>query len=432
MSSHGSRTLGIYAYFAPLTLLFYLALPAGYLVDITTTYMLKDHLHASAMQVSMFRLVTAIPVYFAFGIGLVRDLWNPLGLRDRGYFLLFAPASALLFVGLAWLPLSVLGLTIGVVAVMLLFRFFAAAYLGLLALIGQERLMSGRLSVLWQVVQNVPAVAGAAAGGYLAEHVRPGTTFLIIAAITLAILTFAAWKPQAVFRGAYEQPLAKGSSFLGDLRRLVRHRAIYAPVLLIFLFQFSPGANTPLQYYLTNQLHASNALYGYYYAVFLAAFTPVYLLYGYLCQRIALKKLLFCGVLIAIPQMVPLAFIHSAAGALIFAVPMGMMGGMVFAAMNDLAIRSCPPGLQGTTMMLIDGLYYLSWRLGDVLGAWIYGTDRIHGFQYCVIAITVVYALMLPVLLLIPPGLAATADGEQNPVLEATVNAEVSGLGSAL
>jgi len=48
-----------------------------------------------------------------------------------------------------------------------------------------------------------------------------------------------------------------------------------------------------------------------------------------------------------------------------------------------------------------------------------------HGFLYCVIAITVVYALILPVLLLIPKELLATADGQPNPALEAQTLAEI-------
>ncbi len=78
------RTRPIYFYFTFLSLLVYLLSPEWFL-DIPTTYMLKNHLHASAPQVSTFRLLTGIPLYVAFLFGLVRDLWNPFGLRDRGY-----------------------------------------------------------------------------------------------------------------------------------------------------------------------------------------------------------------------------------------------------------------------------------------------------------------------------------------------------------
>jgi hypothetical protein len=45
-----------------------------------------------------------------------------------------------------------------------------------------------------------------------------------------------------------------------------------------------------------------------------------------------------------------------------------------------------------------------------VLGTQLY--DRYGGFTVCVIAITSVYALILPALLLVPKSLTATADGE--------------------
>jgi hypothetical protein len=49
-------------------------------------------------------------------------------------------------------------------------------------------------------------------------------------------------------------------------------------------------------------------------------------------------------------------------------------------------------------------------RFGDVLGTTLY--DNYGGFAVCVIATTVVYALILPTLLLVPKRLIATADGE--------------------
>ncbi len=78
------------------------------------------------------------------------------------------------------------------------------------------------------------------------------------------------------------------------------------------------------------------------------------------------------------------------------------MGGIATAAYFDLAMRSCPPGLQGTLMMLVDGVLALSARAGDLLGSWIYNSSPMHGFTYCVIATTVVYALILPLIPLAP------------------------------
>jgi MFS family permease len=392
--------------------------------------MLKNQLHATATQVSTFRLLTAIPIYLSVVFGLTRDIWNPLGLRDRGYFLIFAPLTAAVFLWMAWSNLTYSGLFIGMLLVMLLFRFVSAAYQGLIALIGQEKLMSGRLSALWNIVQSIPYIAGAIASGYIAEHLQPSQSFLLMAALSLVLAAFGLWKPRAVFNHAYDAPLARGADLIGDIQRLVKHRAIYPAVLVLFMFQFSPGSNTPLQFYLTNELHASDAVYGYYNAIFVVSFIPVFFLYGYLCKKVSLDKLLWWGTIITIPQMIPLAFIHSGNTAMMWAVPIGLMGGIAAAAYYDLAMRSCPPGLQGTLMMLVDGFFLLSWRGGDLLGAKIYSSSPAHGFLYCVIATTAVYALILPVLLLVPKELIATSDGEPNPRVDAEVRAEIAELGS--
>jgi hypothetical protein len=421
-----ARTGQVFLYFGPLTLLVYLALPHAYLLDIATTYMLKDELHASATDVAWFRLLTAIPVYLSFLFGLSRDLWNPLGMRDRGFFLLFAPATACVFVWMAATKLSYRELFLGMLLAMFLFRFVAAAYQGLIALVGQEQLMSGRLSALWLIVSSVPYVVGAFASGWVAENLSPERTFVLIAVLTLTIALFALLRPSAVFGRAYDRPEARGSDLIGDVKRLVKHRAVYPAVLIMFMFQFAPGSNTPLQYYLTNKLHASDAAYGYYYAIFSASFVPMFFVYGYLCKRFALRTLLWWGTIITVPQMVPLAFIHSGDAAVLLAAPMGIMGGIATGAYYDLAMRSCPPGLQGTLMMLVDGALQISYRGGDVLGAQIYASSETYGFLYCVIATTIVYALILPVLFLIPKEVIATADGQRNPQGDAALLSEIS------
>jgi len=420
-----SKTRQVFLYFSPLTFLAYLALPHGYLLDIATTYMLKNQLHASVTEISTFRLVTAVPVYLSFVFGLTRDLWNPLGLRDRGYFLIFAPATAAIFLWMAVSQLTYSGLFLGMLTVMFLFRFVMAAYQGLMALIGQQQLMSGRLSVVWQVFWSLPYVIGAWASGWIAEHLKPAETFAMMAVLCLALALFGFIKPRAVFENVYDKPLARSSDLWNNIRRLLDHRAAWLAVIITFMFQFAPGANTPLQFYLTNKLHASDAIYGYYYAVFAGAFIPVFLLYGWLCKRYSLEKLLWWGTIITIPQMVPLVFIHSGVEAVWLALPIGMMGGIAGVAFYDLTMRACPPGLQGTLMMMVDGVYQLSYRGGDVLGSWIYASSPAYGFLYCVIATSTVYALILPLLLLIPRGLIATRDGEANPELDVEVLVEI-------
>jgi hypothetical protein len=93
------------------------------------------------------------------------------------------------------------------------------------------------------------------------------------------------------------------------------------------------------------------------------------------------------------------------------------LGGVATGAYMDLIIRSCPRGLQGTMLMMSSSLFFVISRFGDILGTMLY--DRYGGFTVCVIAITLVYALILPILLLIPKSLIVTADGQVSEAREA-------------
>jgi hypothetical protein len=95
-------------------------------------------------------------------------------------------------------------------------------------------------------------------------------------------------------------------------------------------------------------------------------------------------------------------------------------------AFYDLAIRSCPPGLQGTLMMAADSVNNLAFRVSDVIGTKIYGMSATNGFRYCVIAMTCVFVLILPALLFVPRELIATADGEANAAVDSGLLREIA------
>jgi Major Facilitator Superfamily len=420
----------VFLYFTPLTLLVFLALPNGFLLDIATSFMLKNQVRATPEQIANFRLLTAVPVYLAFFFGLARDLWNPFGLRDRGLFMIFGTVTAAAFLLMTTLTLSYRGLLVSMFVVMLSFGFVAAAARGLLALISQEQLMSGRLSALWNAVSSAPYVFGAFAAGYL-SGLTPAYTFRLVALLSAAIALYGLWKPRAVFGHAYDLPSAQGTSLLGDLKRLVRHRAAYPAVLLVCFCQFTPGFNTPLQFYLANDLKAPDWVYGDFQGIMQAGYIPAAAVYARLCTRLPLRRLLWWATLLWLPAAIPLLLIHSSASALWFAVPIGLANGFAFTAFWDLSMRSCPPGLQGALMMLVAGMYELAYRGGDVAGTWIYASSATHGFAYCVVAATATSTLMLAILQLIPKEITATADGEPSPQVEREVLAEIAATTSA-
>jgi len=276
--------------------------------------------------------------------------------------------------------------------------------------------MSGQISAAWNIFGSLPGIAALILGGYLSDLMEGRDAahasrllFLVGATIMALVALYGFWKPASVFDNVQvERPC--DTHAMDDIKRLFMHWPIYPALLIWVLWNFAPGFGTPLQYYLQDTLHAKDAQWGQWNAIFSASFIPTFLVFGILCRKFPLRTLLFWGTVVAIPQMVPLLFIQSVTGALIVAAPIGLMGGVATAAYLDLMIRSCPIGLQGTLLMLSSGLYAIVQGLGNLLGTSLY--DYFGGFTVCVIAITAVYALILPVLRLVPDRLIDTADGQ--------------------
>jgi MFS family permease len=406
----------ILLYLGVLILLVAFGAPFAGLIDVPISFFLKNKLHLSAHQVADFRLIAAIPLYLSFVFGFIRDTWHPFGMRDRGFMVVFGIICAAVYVVFAFVPVTYLTLLAAVILLTTTFLFVQSAQSGLTSTIGQQNVMSGQISTMWNIFLSVPVLVGFVIGGALSDQLEGKNAdqaarilFLVGAAIMAAVALYSLWKPKLVYDNVHAETGPKMHPW-ADFKRLVRHWPAYPALLIWTLWNFAPGSQTPLQYYLQNTLHSNDAQFGYWYAIFSASFIPTFMLFGVLCQRFPLRPLLFWGTVVAVPQMVPLLFIHSVTGALIAAAPIGLMGGVATAAYMDLIIRSCPKGLQGTTLMMMWGLYYLVSRFGDVLGTNLY--DHFHSFAVCVIAITTVYALILPVLLLVPRRLTATADGQ--------------------
>src|SRR5579863_7855361 len=406
----------IFLYLGILIVLLAFGGPSGGLIDIPISFFLKNRLHLEAHEVARFRLIASIPLYLSFVFGFIRDSWNPLQMRDRGFMLLFGGICALLYLGFAFVPMSYATLLVAIIVLTASFLFVASAQNGLTSTIGQQHAMTGRISAAWNVFMSVPMVATLLIGGWFSNLLEAHNDdsaarilFLAGAAIMAAVSLFALWKPRDVFAHVRAERRPQVHP-VDDIRRLLGHWPIYPALLIWFLWNFAPGSATPLQYHLQNTLHATDAQWGQWNAIFAASFVPTFIVYGILCRSYPLRTLLWWGTVIAVPQMVPLLFIDSVTGALFAAIPIGLMGGVSSAAYIDLIIRSCPTGLQGTTLMMSSSLYFVVSRFGDVLGTTLY--DHYGGFTVCVVAITLVYALILPTLLLVPKSLIATADGQ--------------------
>jgi Na+/melibiose symporter-like transporter len=393
--------------------------PFGGLINIPVSFFLKNKLHMKAHEVAGFLALAGIPLYLGFFCGFVRDSWNPFGRRDRGYMMLFGAICAALYVVFAFVPVNATTLLAAVIVMTTAYLFVQSAQSGLGSTIARQHVMTGQLSSVLNVVGSVAGTIPLIAGGYLSNMLEGENAaraarllFLAGAAIMAGVALFAAWRPRVVYDNVHAEQ-GKVVNPLADIVRLFKHWPAVPALLIWSLWNFAPGSATPLQFYLQNTLHADDAAWGLWNAIFGVSFIPTFLLYGFLCRKVPLRTLLFWGTLFGVPQMAPLLFTPTVTTALIAAAPIGLMGGVASAAYLDLLIRSCPKGLEGTIIMAANSLYYVVSRGGDILGTNLY--DHFHSFTVCVIAITVVYALILPTLLLVPRRLISTPDGQAPP-----------------
>jgi MFS family permease len=388
--------------------------PAGGLIGIPVTFFLKNRLHLASHDLAVFNLWVGAPLFVSFLFGFLRDRWSPFGTGDRGLVVIFGLATLLVYVVVAFAPPTEGVLLASLLIATVTSQIVVSASAGLLAAAGQREAMAGGMSAVLGVATALPALAGYLLGGELSgllegrgADIAARILFLTGAGLMAGIVLLGLVGPRSLFlKGATERP---STTPWADIGRLLRHWPVWPVVAIQLLWQFAPAQGIVLQYHITNTLHATDAQWGAWNAIFQGVFIPVYLAYSVICRRVRLAWLLWLGFIIAVAQMVPLLFVHTAVGALWAALAMGLMGGLGQSALVDLAIRSAPKGLQGTMIMLFTGLYYVAVRFGDLLGTEVY--DRHGGFVPAVVVTIIVYALILPLLLLVPRRLTATADG---------------------
>ena len=392
----------------------YFVSPAVGAFIIPFSFILKNKLHFTANGLALFGFWASVPGYLCFLFGMIRDFWNPFGLRDRGYFILFGATAAVLYALAAFAPVSAGTMFVTSLLTTVSYLFLWAAWNGLASTIARQHDMSGQISAVFNFAGTASTIGALALGGVLSDALEAMPTaravrslFLIAAVAMSAIAALGLLKPRPVF-GADSESAEDRRSILADLGRLIRHRPVYPALAIWLLWNFSPASQTPLQYYLSDVLHASDRDWGAYNSILAAAAIPAFVLFGFLSRKFPLGTLMWAGAIIGVPQMVPLLFVHSTAGVLATAVVAGFLGGIATGAFFDLLMRACPAGLEGSLMMLAWGMYSLSTAVGNVWGTALY--EHGGGFFVCIIATTLCYAAILPLILLVPRSLLVHTD----------------------
>src|SRR5579864_2526981 len=155
----------ILAYLGVLIIIMGLGAPGGGLISVPVSFFLKNKMHLKAHEVAIFQLVSSIPVYASFLFGFARDTFNPFGMKDRGFMALFGAICTTVYLTFAFTPMTYLTLLVAVLLLHIAFLFISSAQQGLTSHIGQQHVMTGQVSTVWNVFGTVPILAAYLLGG---------------------------------------------------------------------------------------------------------------------------------------------------------------------------------------------------------------------------------------------------------------------------
>jgi len=386
-------------------------LAATGLIAVPVQFILKDQLHMGATAQSTFGFLTDAPYFVGFAFGFLRDRWRPFGKGDRGYFFAVPILMAVVYVWMAYAPHTYPVLLVGMIALSALSAVLGAAAQGLLAAIAKDFGMMGRLSVVILVTVRGSLIYGSGLGGWLGEHTKPAVPFLLSAAVCLTVLVMAFWRPRTIFRSGDEvfvSVIPEGA--VAAINRLVRHKAVYIPAIVLFLWEFAPGWGTPLLFYLTKTVHLSESAYGSSQAWLRFGTVLAALSYTWLCTRFRFKPLLNLGTFLGVIGGPAFLLIHTPGQADIVSFLAGVSCGLALTAYYDLLVRCCPKELEGVAFMLTYSVFTLAGDSSDIFGSYLYEGG---GFARALAISTAGTALIFIPIALLPKAVADPQEGDR-------------------
>ncbi|HEY3782299.1 MAG TPA: MFS transporter [Fimbriimonadaceae bacterium] len=381
------------------------------LIAVPVQFILKDQLHLTAVQNSTFGFLTDSPFFIGFAFGFLRDRWRPLGKGDRGYFFAVPILMAIVYVWMAFAPHTYGVMLAGMFVISIFSAVLGAAAQGLLAAIAKDFGMMGRLSAIALITVRGSVIYSTYFGSKIDERFGHQVPFLASGVVCLAVMAMAFWRPKSIFRSGDEVFVSVIPENVGEsVRRLLRHKAIYLPAIVLFLFEFAPGWGTPLFYFLTNHIHLSESAFGVSQAWLRFGNVAGAVIYPILCTKFRFKPLLNWGTVLAVIGGPAFLLIHGPPDANVVSFLAGLSCGVALGSYYDLLVRCCPKELEGVAYMLTIGAFTFAGDASDIFGSWLYDQG---GFALALGISTAFTALIFIPIAMLPRNIVNPHEGER-------------------
>jgi folate/biopterin transporter len=350
------------------------------LAKLAVSFFLKDQLSLSPAKVAALMGVAALPWVIKPLFGFISDGLPVFGYRRRPYLILSGLLGAGAWISLATCVRSPLGATIAIATTSLSVAFSDVLVDSLVVERARKESLSdsGSLQSLCWGASAVGGLLTAYASGLLLSKFSPQTVFAVTAVFPLVVSVVAFW--------IAEEPIANSTSAwsqareqMGRVWAAVSQKAIWLPLLFLFLWQCTPTGESSFFYFATNELGFTPEFLGRLRLVTsLAALIGVWVFQRYLKMipfrtifgwTTVISSLLGLTTLLLVTHTNRTLGIDDRWFSLGDSLILTVMGQITFMPVLVLAARLCPPGIEATLFALLMSVFNLAGLVSQEGGA---------------------------------------------------------------
>lgn len=338
------------------------------LLSLPLKYLLKDTFNVTSSDMAIFFALANIPLYIKPVFGVISDKIPIFGSRRKKYLLL-----SLSFGGFTYL---LLGLAFNYQYalythfVLNIFLVLISTILGALIVdYGQKYQITGKLSSLRVGVVKIAGLIVGPISGILVLYDFYIST--LICAFLLIVQVYIHYK----IMDEEKSELPKTNLFrlvFDELKSLFGNKSLLLAGVFVFLLNLMPGFNTPLFYRQTDVLSFSSTYIGTLTFLFSLGGLIGAVIYGVICSKFDLKKLLIFSILIDSADSLIYLFYSSEIAAALITFTNGFTGALAVIPIYDLAARATPKNSEALGYALIFSLWNFSDSISDVIGSHLY------------------------------------------------------------
>ncbi len=340
------HVLKLSAFFAAIYFVQGIAEPGAGIASQSIFFLLKDGLHLTAAGTSTFLAIVSVAWNIKPLYGLTSDFFPLFGYRRKSYLLMTT--------GLAATGWFVLGSqsdyayrpTLLILALCGLGLAFSDVLCdAVMVETGKPLGLTGRFQAIqWGAINTASILAGIG-GGFLSQHVASQQTFRLVSLFPLISLTATALCVREA-RARYDRESVRQTA--RAVRSAIGSRPLWVAAGFIFLWNFSPSFGVPLEYHLVDKLGFSKIFLGTLESLSSAAAIVGAMVFGKLCQRMPMRRLLNLSVGIGVTTAFAYWGLVGPKSAIALTIGNGMVTMIASLATYDLAARSCPDKAEGT------------------------------------------------------------------------------------